>query len=316
MQFLPGTWGVYAADGNGDGVADPHNVFDAALAAGKYLCSGGLDLRDSGQELRAVLRYNNSMAYAGNVLSWSAAYRSGGGPRPVPLAPGVVPPGVSGTVPPSSEMTAATSPVPPVAPEGGPRKPVPPPVQVMITIPGLPPIPCGIFCPPPPPPPVDGCVGYPVPAPMPRVELPGVGFGPLAPAAPAGAAPGPLPGQLPGRADPEAARRPGDAGAAAAAEQSSPADQQAAACIPPGTGTPGHDPGPGAPAHAAPGAPGDEAAPPSNTEPATPEPATPGSAAEPESATEPAPAPAPQPGITLPFGIVIPLPAPPPAPAG
>ncbi|WP_280496678.1 lytic transglycosylase domain-containing protein, partial [Nocardia farcinica] len=64
MQFLPSTWSLYSADGNGDGVADPHNVFDASLAAGKYLCSGGLNLRDPQQELRAVLRYNNSMAYA------------------------------------------------------------------------------------------------------------------------------------------------------------------------------------------------------------------------------------------------------------
>ncbi|WUD64284.1 hypothetical protein OHA40_21570 [Nocardia sp. NBC_00508] len=304
MQFLPGTWGVYAADGNGDGVADPHNVFDAALAAGKYLCSGGLDLRDSGQELRAVLRYNNSMAYAGNVLSWSAAYRSGGGPRPVPLAPGVVPPGVSGTVPPSSEMTATVYPrveQPPRQP-----RPVPPPPPVMIKIPGLPPIPCGIFCPAPPPVPVplDPCVVQPVPAPMPRVGRPGIQPQPLAPAEPYG----PAPGQLPGPADPEAARRPGDAGAAGTAGQPAPVDPQAAACTPPGTRraapalwAPGHDPAPGAATHAAPGTPGHEAAPRSNTEPVTP---------EPEAAAEPAP-PAPQPAITLPFGIVIPLPGPP-----
>lgn len=33
MQFLPGTWAGYAADGDEDGVRDPHNVYDAALAA-------------------------------------------------------------------------------------------------------------------------------------------------------------------------------------------------------------------------------------------------------------------------------------------
>lgn len=87
MQFLPGTWGRYAADGNGDGIADPHNVFDASLAAGKYLCSGGLNLRDPQQELRAVLRYNNSLSYAANVLSWSAAYRTGGTPSQVRISP-------------------------------------------------------------------------------------------------------------------------------------------------------------------------------------------------------------------------------------
>ncbi|MBF6079696.1 lytic murein transglycosylase, partial [Nocardia beijingensis] len=106
MQFLPGTWGVYAADGNGDGVADPHNVFDAALAAGKYLCSGGLDLRDPAQELRAVLRYNNSMAYAANVLSWSRAYRTGGSPAQVRVSPDLVAPGSLPPVGPGTDMTA------------------------------------------------------------------------------------------------------------------------------------------------------------------------------------------------------------------
>lgn len=33
MQFLPGTWSRYAADGDGDGKADVQNVFDASLAA-------------------------------------------------------------------------------------------------------------------------------------------------------------------------------------------------------------------------------------------------------------------------------------------
>ena len=31
MQFIPATWAGYASDGNGDGIKDPNNVFDAAL---------------------------------------------------------------------------------------------------------------------------------------------------------------------------------------------------------------------------------------------------------------------------------------------
>ncbi|RZL26964.1 MULTISPECIES: lytic transglycosylase domain-containing protein [Rhodococcus] len=77
MQFIPSTWAHYASDGNGDGVTDPNNVFDAALSAAKYLCSGGLDLRNLDQETKAVLRYNNSAAYAANVIMWSTAYKSG-----------------------------------------------------------------------------------------------------------------------------------------------------------------------------------------------------------------------------------------------
>jgi membrane-bound lytic murein transglycosylase B len=74
MQFLPDTWARYASDGKGDGVADPQNLYDSTLAAARYLCSGGHDLRDPTQVMAAILRYNNSMSYARNVLGWAAAY--------------------------------------------------------------------------------------------------------------------------------------------------------------------------------------------------------------------------------------------------
>ncbi|WP_225725051.1 MULTISPECIES: lytic murein transglycosylase [unclassified Nocardia] len=82
MQFLPETWRRYAADGNGDGIADPQNLFDAALTAGKYLCDGGLNMRDLAQQTRAILRYNNSMAYVANVMAWETAYANGVAPKP------------------------------------------------------------------------------------------------------------------------------------------------------------------------------------------------------------------------------------------
>lgn len=77
MQFLPSTWNLYHADGNGDGVSDPQNLFDAALATGMYLCDDGTDMRDLGSTTKAILRYNNSMAYVANVLAWSAGYATG-----------------------------------------------------------------------------------------------------------------------------------------------------------------------------------------------------------------------------------------------
>jgi membrane-bound lytic murein transglycosylase B len=92
MQFLPGTWARYASDGDGDGKADPQNLFDSALAAGRYLCSGGLNLRDQSQVLSAILRYNNSMPYARNVLGWAAAYATGVVPVDLPPITGPVPP--------------------------------------------------------------------------------------------------------------------------------------------------------------------------------------------------------------------------------
>jgi membrane-bound lytic murein transglycosylase B len=92
MQFLPGTWSRYASDGNGDGKADVQNVFDASLAAARYLCSGGLNLRDPGQVMAAILRYNDSVAYARNVLGWAAAYATGVVPVDLPPIIGPVPP--------------------------------------------------------------------------------------------------------------------------------------------------------------------------------------------------------------------------------
>jgi len=92
MQFLPGTWARYASDGDGDGVADPQNLYDATLAAARYLCSGGLNLRDQSQVLSSILRYNNSMPYAQNVLGWAAAYATGVVPVDLPPLTGPAPP--------------------------------------------------------------------------------------------------------------------------------------------------------------------------------------------------------------------------------
>ncbi|MCR6490379.1 lytic murein transglycosylase [Amycolatopsis sp. OK19-0408] len=76
-QFIPATWKGYASDGNGDGVSNPNNIYDEALATARYLCSGGLDLStDAGQRL-AVRRYNNSQSYVDTVMAWASAYRSG-----------------------------------------------------------------------------------------------------------------------------------------------------------------------------------------------------------------------------------------------
>ncbi|BCP08035.1 membrane protein [Mycobacterium paraintracellulare] len=92
MQFLPGTWARYAADGDGDGIADPQNLYDSTLAAARYLCSGGLNLRDPSQVMVAILRYNNSASYARAVLGWSAAYASGVLPVDLPPLTGPPPP--------------------------------------------------------------------------------------------------------------------------------------------------------------------------------------------------------------------------------
>ena len=74
MQFLPGTWRTAGADLSGDDVADPFNLYDAALAAARYLCRGG-PLVDDVSVRAAVRRYNNSQAYVDAVMTWADTYR-------------------------------------------------------------------------------------------------------------------------------------------------------------------------------------------------------------------------------------------------
>ncbi|WP_093907983.1 lytic transglycosylase domain-containing protein [Streptomyces sp. cf386] len=77
MQFIPSTWARWGADGNGDGRTDPNNVFDAALAAGRYLCAGGRDLSVPAELDRAILGYNHSAAYLRTVRAWYTYFLDG-----------------------------------------------------------------------------------------------------------------------------------------------------------------------------------------------------------------------------------------------
>jgi membrane-bound lytic murein transglycosylase B len=80
MQFIPGSWEIWGADADEDGRADPQDLDDAALAAGRYLCHDGRDLADGEDWWAAVLSYNHDTAYARQVLDRANDYaqRSGG----------------------------------------------------------------------------------------------------------------------------------------------------------------------------------------------------------------------------------------------
>ncbi|UOX88349.1 lytic transglycosylase domain-containing protein [Amycolatopsis sp. FBCC-B4732] len=128
-QFIPGTWKGYASDGNGDGRSDPNNIYDAALATGRYLCSGGFDLAKPDQLRGAIHRYNNSDTYVNTVVLWADAYRNGimqvpdstvpiGAPNAAlaPAPPSVPPPPVpTTTVSPPPPPTTGTSSTPPTS---------------------------------------------------------------------------------------------------------------------------------------------------------------------------------------------------------
>jgi hypothetical protein len=63
MQFIGSTWAKWGVDATGDGVADPNNIDDAALTAGRYLCAGGRDLATGEGWHKAVHSYNHSDIY-------------------------------------------------------------------------------------------------------------------------------------------------------------------------------------------------------------------------------------------------------------
>ena len=76
MQFLPATWMKLGRDGNGDGVADPNNIYDAALTAAVYLCRDARpDQLNTDPALRqAFFAYNHSDLYADEVLALTHIY--------------------------------------------------------------------------------------------------------------------------------------------------------------------------------------------------------------------------------------------------
>lgn len=77
MQFIPSTWASWGQDANGDGRKDPNNIYDASLAAGRYLCANDRDLALSADLDQAVLSYNRSTEYLRTVRSWFSYYQRG-----------------------------------------------------------------------------------------------------------------------------------------------------------------------------------------------------------------------------------------------
>lgn len=69
-QFIPSSWRIYGRDGNGDGLIDPHNVYDNALGAVVHLCgSGPHDLTNRDQLRQTIYGYNHSWTYVDKVMA-------------------------------------------------------------------------------------------------------------------------------------------------------------------------------------------------------------------------------------------------------
>ncbi|MCD0444179.1 lytic transglycosylase domain-containing protein [Glycomyces sp. A-F 0318] len=74
MQFLPSTWEHWKADGDKDGVYNPHDIDDAVTAAANYLCHGGRDLTTPTGWYEAVHSYNPRDDYVQKVFDRADEY--------------------------------------------------------------------------------------------------------------------------------------------------------------------------------------------------------------------------------------------------
>ncbi len=74
MQFITSTWAAWRSDANGDGIADPENIDDAAFTAARYLCADGRDMGTGAGWSDAVLSYNHSVLYGQRVYAAALSY--------------------------------------------------------------------------------------------------------------------------------------------------------------------------------------------------------------------------------------------------
>ncbi|MGW7075640.1 lytic transglycosylase domain-containing protein [Streptomyces sp. NPDC054866] len=123
MQFIPSTWATWAQDGNADGKKDPNNIYDAALAAGRYLCANDRDLSVEADLHKAILSYNRSTEYLNTVLSWLEYYRKG--THEVPDGTGVLPNDRSDSNINGPSTSPSPTPTPPASGSPSPKPPKP-----------------------------------------------------------------------------------------------------------------------------------------------------------------------------------------------
>lgn len=187
MQFIPSTWAAWGQDADGDGRRDPNNVYDAALAAGRYLCAGNRDLRVAADLDRAVLSYNHSAQYLRTVRSWFTYYLQG--THAVPDAGGGAAPAVTPPKPkPKPEPKPQPSPSPTPSPD-----PEPTPAPAPSPTPTLTPSPTPTPTPEPTPTPSPKPTPTPTPTPSPEPTATPSPTPTASPTAGATAKPGPVP---------------------------------------------------------------------------------------------------------------------------
>ncbi|WP_239126379.1 lytic transglycosylase domain-containing protein [Asanoa siamensis] len=74
MQFIPTTWATSGVDADNNGVKDPNDLDDAALATANYLCRNSWDLNRPGDWSSAIRSYNNVDQYVRDVFAAANEY--------------------------------------------------------------------------------------------------------------------------------------------------------------------------------------------------------------------------------------------------
>jgi membrane-bound lytic murein transglycosylase B len=74
MQLIPQTWRNWHTDGNGDGVQNPQNIFDAVMATANYLCRASTALDTESGWRAAISAYNSADSYLGKVARVAVRY--------------------------------------------------------------------------------------------------------------------------------------------------------------------------------------------------------------------------------------------------
>jgi membrane-bound lytic murein transglycosylase B len=74
FQLIPQTWRNWHTDGNGDGVEDPHNIDDAAMATANYLCRVSIHIDTEAGWIAAVSGFNSPQSYRDSVARYAVRY--------------------------------------------------------------------------------------------------------------------------------------------------------------------------------------------------------------------------------------------------
>jgi membrane-bound lytic murein transglycosylase B len=74
FQLIPQTWRNWHTDGNGDGVEDPQNIQDAAIATANYLCRVSIGIDTEQGWIAAVSGFNSPQSYRDAVARLAVRY--------------------------------------------------------------------------------------------------------------------------------------------------------------------------------------------------------------------------------------------------